>query len=105
MFKHEKKRKILHVLKIWHLSENFWTHPRTQHTNLNLALRNNKIELVRALKFLAVYIDKYLSSFLVSSCPHVKYLSSKLQCCLGATKRIRPFLNQKSLLTLISFFF
>ena len=29
MFEHEKNRKILHILKIWHLSENFLTHPRT----------------------------------------------------------------------------
>ena len=70
-------------------------HSNTQHTNLNLIIRNNKIEQVSSLKFLGVYIDEYLSW-----CPYMKYLLSKLRSCLGATRRIRSFLNQKSLLTL-----
>ena len=35
----------------------------------------------------------------------MKYLLSKLCSCLGATRRIRSFLNQKSLLTLYHSFF
>ena len=69
-------------------------HSNTQYTNLILIIRNNKIEQVSSLKFLGVYIDEYLSW-----CVHVKYLLSKLRSCLGATRRIRSFLNQKSLLT------
>ena len=75
-------------------------HSNTQHINLNLFIRNNKIEQVSSLKFLGVYIDEYLSW-----CPHMKYLLSKLCGCLGATRRIRSFLNQKSLLTLYHSFF
>ena len=75
-------------------------HSNTQHINLNLFIRNNKIERVSSLKFLGVYIDEYLSW-----CPHMKYLLSKLRGCLGATRRIRSFLNQKSLLTLYHSFF
>ena len=75
-------------------------HSNTQHTNLNLFIRNNKIEQVSSLKFLGVYIDEYLSW-----CPHMKYLLSKLRSCLGATRKIRSFLNQKSLLTLYHSFF
>ena len=67
-------------------------HSNTQHTNLNLIIRNNKIEQVSFLKFLGVYIDEDLSW-----CPHMKYLFSKLRTCLGATRRIKSFLNQKSL--------
>ena len=72
----------------------------TQHTNLNLFIRNNKIEQVSPLKFLGVYIDEYLSW-----CTHMKYLLSKLRSCLGAKRRIKSFLNQKSLLTLYHSFF
>ena len=75
-------------------------HSNTQHTNLNLFIRNNKIEQVSSLKFLGVYIDEYLSW-----CSHMKYLLSKFRSCLGATRRIRSFLNQKSLLTLYHSFF
>ena len=75
-------------------------HPNTQHTNLNLIIRNNKIEQVSSLKFLGVYIDEYLSW-----CLHMKYLLSKLRSCLGGTRRIKSFLNQKSLLTLYHSFF
>ena len=32
-------------------------HSNTQHTNLNLIIRNNKIEQVSSLKFLGIYID------------------------------------------------
>ena len=64
-------------------------------TNLNLFLRNTKIDQVSSLKFLGVYIDENLSWS-----PHLKYLHSKLRSCLSAVKRVRPFLNKKSLLAL-----
>ena len=75
-------------------------HSNTQHTNLKLVLRNDKIEHVSSLKFLSIYVDVYFSW-----CPLMKYLLSKLRCCLRVTRRIRSFVNQKSPLTLYHSFF
>ena len=60
-----------------------------------LCIGTKRIKGVETQKFLGVVFDDKLSWK-----PHINAVISKLNSCLGATRRARPFLNKKSMFTI-----
>ena len=58
-----------------------------------LTLRQNKIEQVKCIKFLGVYIQEHLSWS-----RHINHLISKLRSVLGTVIKVKSLLNKRSLL-------
>ena len=61
----------------------------------NIGIRSRSIQSVETQKFLGVIFDSKLSWK-----PHIISVINKLNSCLGATRRARPFLNKTSLLSI-----
>ncbi len=61
----------------------------------NIIIDSSEIKEVEIQKFLGVSFDNKLSWK-----PHINTVISKLNSCLGATRRARPFLNKSSLLNI-----
>ena len=70
--------------------------PKCKEVQVNpiVSLRGKQIEKVST-KFLGVYVDEHLSWKI-----HIKHLLNKLRCSLGAVCRVKPLLNQDTLLQL-----
>ena len=64
-----------------------------------LCIGSIPIKAVDSKKFLGVIFDRNLSWK-----PHINFVISKLNSCLGATKRARPFLNKSALFFNLSCF-
>ena len=64
-------------------------------TDFDLQINNTKIERVETLRFLGILLHENLSWK-----PHMTNLIKKLRCNLGAVRKIKPYINQKCLLTL-----
>ena len=71
--------------------------PKCKEVQVNpiVSLRGKQIEKVSSTKFLGVYVDEHLSWKI-----HMKHLLNKLRCSLGAGCRVKPLLNQDTLLQL-----
>lgn len=63
--------------------------------NLLLLLRGNSINETSCLKFLGVYIEKHLNWT-----NHMKHLLTKIRCTLGAVTRVKPLLNEDTLINI-----
>ena len=63
--------------------------------SIKISVGKNPIKQVKSQKFLGVIFDDKLSWK-----PHIESITSKLNACLGATRRARSFLNQSSLFTI-----
>ena len=70
------------------------TKSKTPPSGQSISLRKLDIEQVSSLKFLGVHIDEHLTWSV-----HAKHVLNKLRSGLAAVRRVKPFLNQ---LTLIS---
>ena len=69
--------------------------PKCKEVQVNpiVSLRGKQIEKVSSTKFLGVYVDEHLSWKI-----HMKHLLNKFRCSLGAVCRVKPLLNQDTLL-------
>ena len=63
--------------------------------NIEIRINENILEKVKTQKFLGVLFDEKMSWK-----DHINSVISKLNSCLGATRRARPFLDVSSLLTI-----
>ena len=64
-------------------------------TNVDIRISNDKLKRVKSQKILGVIFDEKLTWK-----DHINSIISKLNSCLGASRRARPYLNMKSLLTI-----
>ena len=68
---------------------------KTPPSGQSISLRKLDIEQVSSLKFLRVYIDEHLTWSV-----HAKHVLNKLRSGLAAARRVKPFLNQGTLIIL-----
>ena len=71
------------------------TKSKTPPSGQSISLRKLDVEQVSSLKFRGVHIDKHLTWSV-----HAKHVLNKLISGLVAMRRVKPFLNQGSLITL-----
>ena len=71
------------------------TKSKTPPSDQSISLRKLDIEQVSSLKFLGVHIDEHLTWSV-----HAKHVLNKLRSGLAAARRVKPFLNQGTLITL-----
>ena len=71
------------------------TKSKTPPSDQSISLRKLDIEQVSSLKFLGVHIDEHLTWSV-----HTKHVLNKLRSGLAAARRVKPFLNQGTLITL-----
>ena len=71
------------------------TKSKTSNSGQSITLRKLDIEQVSTLKFFGVHIDEHLTWSV-----HAKHVLNKLRSGLAAVRRVKPFLNQGTLITL-----
>ena len=71
------------------------TKSKTPPSGQSISLRKLDIEQVSFLKFLGVHIDEHLTWSV-----HAKHVLNKLRSGLAAVRRVKPFLNQETLIIL-----
>ena len=71
------------------------TKSKTPSSGQSISPRKLDIEQVSTLKFLGVHMDEHLTWSL-----HAQHVLNKLRSGLAAVKRVKPFLNQGTLITL-----
>ena len=70
------------------------TTSKTPPSDQSISLRKLDIEQVRSLTFLGVHIDEHLTWSV-----YTKHVLNKLRSGLAAVRRVKPFLNQGTLIT------
>ena len=68
---------------------------RSTSSNFDISISNEKLEQVKSQKFLGVIFDDKLMWK-----DHINMIISRLNSCLGASRRARPYLNKASLMTI-----
>ena len=71
------------------------TKSKTQTSGQSISLRKLDIKQVSTLKFLGVCIDEHLTWSV-----HAKHVLNKLRSGLAAARKVKPFFNQRTLITL-----
>ena len=68
---------------------------RSTSSNFDISILNEKLKQVKSQKFLGVIFDDKLIWK-----DHINMIISRLNSCLGASRRARPYLNKASLMTI-----